>query len=65
MGYSYLAPRGTVSTTNPNNQPVTASYDSVNVGGLVSGAYYFNRYAGVQVEFGIHQYGIAETAARI
>ena len=57
MGYSYLAPRGTVSTTNPNNQPVTASYDSVNVGGLVSGAYYFNRYAGVQVEFGIHQWG--------
>ena len=61
MGYSYLAPRGTVSTTNPNNQPVTASYDSVNVGGLVSGAYYFNRYAGVQVEFGIHQCGSQST----
>ncbi len=61
MGYSYLAPRGTVSTTNPNNQPVTASYDSVNVGGLVSGAYYFNKYAGVQVEFGIHQWGTQST----
>ena len=57
MGYSYLAPKGTVSTTQPNGTPVTASYDAVNVGGIVSGAYYFNKYAGVQVEFGIHQWG--------
>jgi hypothetical protein len=58
MGYSYLAPKGTVSTTNPNNQAVTASFDGVNVGGLISGAYYFNKYAGVQAEVGIHQWGV-------
>ena len=56
-GYSYLAPRGTVATTNPNGNPVTASYDAVNVGGLVSGAYFFNRFVGLQAEFGIHEWG--------
>jgi hypothetical protein len=58
MGYSYLSPKATVTTTNPNNQPVTASFDGVNLGGLISGAYYFNKYAGVQAELGIHQWGI-------
>jgi hypothetical protein len=56
-GYSYLAPSGTVATTKPNGTPVTASYDAVNVGGLFSGAYFFNRYVGVQAEFGFHQWG--------
>ena len=58
MGYSYLAPHGTVSTTTPSNQPVTASYDAVNVGGLFSGAYFFNRFVGLQSEFGLHEYGV-------
>lgn len=57
MGYSYLSPKGTVTTTTQAGTPVTASYDAVNVGGLVSGAYYFNKYAGVQAELGIHQWG--------
>ena len=57
MGYSYLSPKATVVTTNPNNQPVTASFDAVNIGGLFSGAYYFNKYVGVQVELGEHQWG--------
>ena len=64
-GYSYLAPKGTVNTTAPagflNNSttpvPVSASYDAVNVGGLFSGAYYFNRHLGVQAEFGEHEWG--------
>lgn len=56
-GYSYLAPKGTVTTTTPSGAPVSASYDAVNVGGVVSGAYFFNRYVGVQAEFGIHQWG--------
>ena len=60
MGYSYLSPKGTVNTVQPNAQqtPVSANFDAVNVGGLVSAAYYFNRYAGVQVEFGIHEWGV-------
>jgi len=58
MGYSYLSPKATVVTTNPNNQPVTASFDAVNIGGLFSGAYYFNKYVGAQVELGEHQWGI-------
>ena len=60
MGYSYLSPKGTVNTVQPNAQqtPVTASFDAVNAGGLFSGAYYFNRYAGVQVELGEHQWGV-------
>jgi hypothetical protein len=60
MGYSYLAPKGTVNTVQPNaaQTPVSASFDSVNAGGLFSGAYFFNRYAGVQVEVGVHQWGV-------
>ena len=57
LGYSYLAPHGTVTTSPAVGTPVTANYDAVNVGGLISGAYFFNRYVGVQGEFGIHQYG--------
>src|ERR1039458_9954202 len=57
-GYSYLAPKGTVqiNTTTPG---VTAphSYDAVNVGGIGSGSYFFNRFAGVQAEFGVHEWG--------
>jgi hypothetical protein len=56
-GYSYLAPKGTVTTTNPNGNTVTASYDAVNVGGIGSGAYFFNRFVGVQAEFGFHEWG--------
>jgi hypothetical protein len=56
-GYSYLAPKGTVTTTNPNGQPVSASYDAVNVGGVGSGAYFFNRFVGIQAEFGFHEWG--------
>ena len=57
LGYSYLSPHGSVSTLNGNNQPVTATYDAVNVGGDFSGAYYFNHYVGAQVELGVHQWG--------
>ncbi|MGA3131122.1 MAG: hypothetical protein ABSD59_10000 [Terracidiphilus sp.] len=57
MGYSYLAPTGTVTTTNPSGGAVTASFDSISLGGLISGAYFFNRFVGVQAEVGIHQWG--------
>jgi len=57
MGYSYLAPRGTVTTSPATGTPVTANYNAVNVGGLFSGAYFFNRYFGAQGEYGIHEWG--------
>ncbi len=57
VGYSYLAPHGSVTTQEPDGTPVTASYDAVNLGGLFSGAYYFNRFVGAQLEFGEHEWG--------
>jgi hypothetical protein len=57
MGYSYLAPKGAVTTSPPTGSPITANYDAVNLGGLVSGSYFFNRFIGVQGEYGIHEWG--------
>ena len=56
-GYSYLAPHGTVQVPQGNGTTAAFSYKAVNVGGLFSGAYFFNRYLGAQVEFAEHQYG--------
>ena len=57
-GYSYLAPHGTVQVEQPNSLAIEPfDYKSVNVGGIVSGAYYFNKYVGAQAEVGIHEYG--------
>jgi outer membrane protein OmpA-like peptidoglycan-associated protein len=56
-GYSYLAPHGTVGTPVADGNTIQASYDAVNLGGLFSGAYYFNRFVGVQAEFGLHEWG--------
>ena len=56
-GYSYLAPKGTVQVTQQNGSVAPVSFDAVNVGGLFSGAYYFNRFVGVQAEYGIHEWG--------
>ncbi len=57
-GYSYLAPKGTVNVPLPKaGFPIEAvSYNSVNIGGIVSVARYFNRYVGAQAEVGIHEY---------
>ncbi|MGH9606274.1 MAG: hypothetical protein ACRD3N_11320 [Terracidiphilus sp.] len=57
MGYSYLAPNGTVNTPIPGPAISTNSYDAVNLGGLISGAYFFNRYVGAQGEYGLHEWG--------
>jgi outer membrane protein OmpA-like peptidoglycan-associated protein len=46
LGYSYLAPHGTVTGVGG----VPNSYQSIDWGGIVSGARYFNNYFGVQVE---------------
>ena len=56
LGYSYLSPHGTVSTTTHPGKTVTKSYDEQVVGGIFSASRYFNRYAGIQAEVGIHEY---------
>ncbi len=53
-GYSYLAPHGTVSVLQPDGTTQDFVYHAVNYGVLASGAYYFNRYLGAQVEVGVH-----------
>jgi len=56
-GYSYLAPHDTVQVIQSGGTIVEPeSYKSVNVGAILSGAYYFNKYVGAQVEVGIHEY---------
>ena len=68
LGYSYLSPHGTVNTTvryPPPIRPVTGSYDAVNVGGLGSVAYYFNRHVGFQFEYGIHEWGDSRPGTNI
>jgi outer membrane protein OmpA-like peptidoglycan-associated protein len=47
LGYSYLAPHGTV-TRAPNGPPL--AYNSIDWGGIVSVARYFNNYVGLQIE---------------
>ncbi len=55
-GYSYLAPHGTVQVPQPDGTVDPVQYKSVNVGEIVSGAYYFNKYIGAQLELGFHEY---------
>lgn len=63
LGYSYLSPRGTVDVPQPTSPATTKpfSYDAINLGGAFSGAYFFNRYLGIQAEFDIHQWGQQST----
>ena len=57
-GYSYLSPHGTVEVIRPSGGPnAPYSYDAVNAGAILSGAYYFNRYVGIQVESAEHEFG--------
>jgi hypothetical protein len=59
-GYSYLAPKGNVTTPSSNgSSTITAGYKAINVGGLFSGAYFFNNHVGAQVEYGFHEWGIS------
>ncbi|MGA2633515.1 MAG: hypothetical protein ABSF16_04715 [Terracidiphilus sp.] len=53
LGYSYLAPYGTVQTpTNSGTLPI--NFVSVNAGAIGSLAYYFNNHLGLQVEGDAH-----------
>ncbi len=57
MGYSYLAPHGYIYTPLPDGSTVPATYSSINYGAILSGAYYFNKYIGGQLEGGFHPSG--------
>lgn len=56
-GYSYLSPHGTVQVPQPNGPALPYSYDPVNVGAILSGAYYYNRHFGLQFEGAEHKFG--------
>ena len=54
-GYSYLAPKGTVQVLQMDGvTTLPQSYKSANYGVIMSGAYYFNKYVGAQIEGASH-----------
>src|SRR6266568_6758209 len=54
-GYSYLSPKGTVNVLQPDGITVLPqTYKSSNYGVIASGAYFFNKYVGAQVEGSSH-----------
>ncbi len=57
LGYSYLSPQGTINTPLTDGTVVPDKYSSITLGTVASGAYYFNKYVGGQVEIGIHPDG--------
>ncbi len=62
MGYSYVAPHGTVSTPMANGTSTDLNYSSINYGAIGSVAYYFNRYVGGQIEYANHPDGTNDGA---
>lgn len=55
LGYSYLAPKGTVDVLQPGGvTTLPQSYKSMNWGIIGSGARYFNKYVGLQFEGATH-----------
>jgi hypothetical protein len=59
LGYSYLAPHGSLTVPSGANIGVTGpvSYSSINYGAIGSFNYFFNRYVGGQVEYANHPDG--------
>lgn len=51
MGYSYLAPHGTVTTTMNSGAVDSTTFSSIDLGAIGSFSYYFNRYVGGQFEY--------------
>ncbi len=65
-GYSYLSPHGTVQVLQPGGKIITPySYDAVNAGAILSGAYFFNRFVGIQAESAEHEFGDARPGTNI
>lgn len=57
MGYSYLDPHGSVTTTVRGGATASERYSPINEGAIGSFAWYFNRYVGGQIEFAVHPDG--------
>ncbi len=57
LGYSYLGVHGGVNTPMPNGTTTSDKYSSINLGAIGSFSYFFNRYAGGQIEFASHPDG--------
>jgi outer membrane protein OmpA-like peptidoglycan-associated protein len=57
MGYSYLGPHDTVTTTLSDGTTNNLNYSSIDLGAIGSFAYYFNRYVGGQIEYANHPNG--------
>jgi outer membrane protein OmpA-like peptidoglycan-associated protein len=62
MGYSFVAPHGTVSTPEAGGVNTDLNYSSITYGAIGSFAYYFNRYVGGQVEYANHPNGANDGA---
>jgi len=62
-GYSYLAPKGTVNVLQPNGTTVPFTWDASNYGMIASGAYYFNKYVGAQVEAAEHSMTVDDSSS--
>jgi hypothetical protein len=54
VGYSYLAPKGTVNTPTSGGGILPVNFVSVNGGGIGSFAYFFNRHLGVEATGDFH-----------
>jgi len=55
VGYSYLAPKGTVNVLQPDGVTILPqTYKSMEHGIIGSGTYFFNRHVGAQVETAAH-----------
>jgi hypothetical protein len=63
-GYSYLAPKGTVNVLQSDGVTVLPqTFKSMNYGIIGSGAYYFNKYVGGQVEAATHDTFINDSSS--
>ncbi len=61
LGYSYLAPHGTVNTTLANGTNYPTTYRAADYGAIGSVAYFANKYFGGVVEYADHSLGKNDT----
>jgi hypothetical protein len=54
LGYSYLAPKGTVTWVGAGGGTHTDTFTAINYGSIYSFARYFNKYTGAQIEMDEH-----------
>ncbi|MGA2170009.1 MAG: hypothetical protein ABSG62_17540 [Terracidiphilus sp.] len=54
LGYSYLAPKGTVTWVGAGGGTHTDTFTAINYGSILSVARYFNKYTGAQIEMDEH-----------